>query len=170
MKYWIITDTHFSHKALHEYCGRPENVDSIIKDNIIKRVRNGDTLIHLGDVCIGNDKENNEWFSRLDGVKRVLVKGNHDHKSNQWYMDHGWTLACERFDIDMYGKKIAFTHAPIALDGYFDLNIHGHFHNTDHRRTDPKFNGILSGYNKLIALEYTGYAPLSLEGLTNKTY
>jgi calcineurin-like phosphoesterase family protein len=164
MKYLITTDTHFNHEILKKYCGRPENVDEIIRLKLTKAINKDDILIHLGDVCIGNDVENNEWFKTLP-CKKLLIKGNHDSKSNSWYISHGWDFVCDRMDIEIYGKRLSFTHAPIAWDGYFDLNIHGHFHNTDHRRFEPEFNKILSGYNKLIALENTNYEPVDLKSL-----
>lgn len=169
MKYWITTDTHLNHDILKKYCGRPDNVDEIIKSELLKSLKEGDTLIHLGDVCIGNDVENNEWFNTLKGIKKILVKGNHDSKSSSWYMSHGWDLVVERFDFTMFGKRIAFTHAPIAWDGYFDVNVHGHFHNSDHRRLEPEFQKVLSGYNKLIALEDTEYKPLELKSIVCPT-
>lgn len=159
MKYWLITDTHFSHKRLIDF-GRPEDFEEQLKNNMSKMIGEDDMLIHLGDVCIGNDIENNMWFSKY---KNVLVKGNHDHKSVNWYLNHGWDFVCKRFDFKMFGKRIAFTHQPEAWDGYFDLNIHGHFHDTDGRR-QPDFNeGTMSGYNKLLAVEYTDYKPVNLE-------
>jgi len=94
--------------------------------------------------------------------KTILVLGTHDNKTINFYLSNGWDFACERFDFKMFGKRIAFTHMPIAWDGYFDINLHGHFHNTDYRRNEPDFNKVISGYNKLISLEFTNYQPLNL--------
>ena len=158
MKIYVTTDTHFSHKQLIEY-GRPEDFEDKIKKGLLD-IKKIDLLIHLWDVCIWQDKINNNWFKNLD-CKRVLVKWNHDRKSNNWYMDNGWDLACERFDIDIFGKRLAFTHIPIVRDWYFDLNIHWHFHDTQNRH--PEDLERLSWYNKLLALEYTDYKPVKLQ-------
>lgn len=137
-------------------------MDEMIKSNLKSVVSKDDVLIHLGDVCIGSDKESNGFFGGLD-CRTVLVRGNHDKKSHKWYMENGWDLACDRFDLDIFGKKIAFTHIPVGWDGYFDMNIHGHFHNANHRRYEEDMKKTLNGYHKLLAVEYTDYQPVNLE-------
>lgn len=166
MNIWITTDTHFSHEKLIEF-GRPKDFETQIQQKLLKAVNPGDLLIHLGDVCMGHDETNNEWFNQLE-CKKYLIKGNHDNKSLTWYLQHGWDSVSERLDIKHFGKRIAFTHQPIAWDGYFDFNIHGHFHDTDGRRQPDYREDIMSGYNKLIALEYTDYEPVNLRKFLNQ--
>lgn len=127
-------------------------------------VNPGDILIHLGDICIGQDESWHKWLKDL-GCKLWLTRGNHDSKSNSWYLEHGWDMVCEYFSFEMFGKKILFSHYPMAWDGYYDINLHGHFHDTDHRRLEPHFMQIANGYQKLIALEKTGYQPILLKNL-----
>ncbi|MDD4601502.1 MAG: metallophosphoesterase [Negativicutes bacterium] len=161
MNIYLTTDTHFGHKKIIEY-GRPKDFEERIKKYLKNTIHSDDLLIHLGDVCIGNDIANNKWFKENLKCKTYLLRGNHDKKSLAWYMDNGWDVVADRIDIEMFGKKICFSHMPIAWDGYFDINIHGHFHDSDHRRLDPEFNKILCGYNKLLALEYTNYQSVNL--------
>jgi len=164
MKIWLTTDTHFNHDLLIEY-GRPKDFEEKTKSQLSRCVKQEDLLIHLGDVCIGNDVENNNWFKETLGCKTYLVRGNHDKKSFNWYLNNGWDVVVDRLDMTMFGKRLCFTHLPVAWDGYFDVNFHGHFHDTDHRRNEPEFNKILCGYNKLISLEKTNYQPVTLEKL-----
>lgn len=163
MKYWIITDTHFNHKQLIEY-GRPKDFEEKIKAYLIFLIKPEDVLIHLGDVCIGKDADSNQWFKAFLKCRTILVKGNHDNKSHNWYMNNGWDIACDRFDMKYGGKKIAFTHMPVGWDGYFDMNIHGHLHDTNSKR-NAEFD--LNGYNKLLALEHTNYQPVNLTKFIN---
>jgi len=165
MKIWLTTDTHFNHKKIIEY-GRPENFEELIWKGL-EVVKEEDMLIHLGDVCIGEDDKMNLHFNASINGKKILVLGNHDNKSIKYYLEHGWDFVCKRFDIKMFGKRIAFTHQPEAWDGYFDVNIHGHFHNTDGRRQPDFDEKIMSGYNKLLALEYTDYKPVLLGKFIN---
>jgi len=159
--YWIISDTHFSHKKMKEYCYRPDNFEEITKKSLLNLVKENDVLIHLGDVCIGNDIDNNNFFKQLKSYN-ILVLGNHDSKSINWYMKNGWDFVCSRFDIKKFGKKIAFTHRPIiTMDCYNDINIHGHLHNGIHRKDEF----ILKDYNKLFSLEKNNYKPILLEDL-----
>ncbi len=180
-KIWLITDTHLGHDAMVKYCGRPENHSEIILHNLTREgvVQSGDTLIHLGDICIGKDAEwHTKIMSVLGGVKTILVKGNHDGKSNAWYLEHGWNFVCENFTDTYFGQKITFSHIPI--EDIKNLNIHGHFHNTLHRllkkefvvegekeRNDKDFD--LDKYDKtiykLLAIENTEYKPVLLEEL-----
>jgi len=161
MKIYITTDTHLGHAKLIDYW-RPEDFENKIKKWLLE-IKEIDLLIHLWDVCIWNDIENNNWFKNIK-CKRVLVKWNHDNKSNTFYMQNWWDLVCERFDLKIFWKLICFTHIPVAWDWYFDINIHWHFHDTDWRRYWD-FSKILSWYNKLISMEYTNYKPFNLKTL-----
>ena len=89
---WTITDTHFDHHAMIKSCGRPENFDAIICRNWRERVKPQDTVIHLGD-CAWRP----EGMKRLLGLpgKKILVRGNHDDKSLEKYMEVGWDFACD---------------------------------------------------------------------------
>lgn len=162
MKIWIITDTHFGHEKLVQY-GRPVGFTEKILQNLYP-IQKGDVLIHLGDFCIGDDEGwHHDYFKTLPiGVKNWFIRGNHDHKSNSWYLDHGWNVVCEYLSLEMFGKKILFSHKPMAWDGEYDINIHGHFHDTDHRRFEGEFLKIKNGYQKLLALEKTNYQPVLL--------
>lgn len=158
MKTWLITDTHFGHDKMIEYCGRPKDFENLIFNNL-DNISADDILIHLGDFCIGNDEH---WHSIFDDITREcrkwLLRGNHDRKSNSWYMSHGWDWVGEKMSDIMFGKKIMYSHIPVVWDGFYEVNIHGHFHNSDHRLFKIK-----NGYQKLLALEYTNYKPVLLE-------
>ena len=54
MKFWVISDTHFNHDNLIEYCARPKDHGDRLKRALFT-IPDTDTLIHLGDVCIGGD-------------------------------------------------------------------------------------------------------------------
>jgi len=162
-----------------EYCGRPDNFEDIIKAELSNVVTRDDILIHLGDICIGRDKEKNTWFGTLP-CHKILVRGNHDKKSNRWYLVHGWDFVCEAFSDRLYDKNILFSHHPKNVDGY-DLNIHGHFHNSLPRLLRGEFvvdgeeecnrqdlHRLTEDKHKLIALENTDYRPVDLEKLLTK--
>lgn len=97
---WIITDTHFDHHAMIKSCGRPENFDSIICQNWQEKVKAQDTVIHLGD-CAWRP----EGMKRLLGLpgKKILVRGNHDDKSPEKYMEMGWDFACDSIVMKLGG-------------------------------------------------------------------
>ena len=162
MKIYLTTDTHLGHDRMTEYCGRVRGFESEILLHFRVMPRNS-ILIHLGDICIGEDEK---WHSVLElstmrCKRRILVRGNHDHKSDQWYLDHGWDFVCEQFTNDYFGKKILFSHKPMIVPADVDFNIHGHFHNSTHRT--PEFEDIYCEKHLLLAIENTDLKPVSLE-------
>jgi calcineurin-like phosphoesterase family protein len=162
MKYWLITDTHFGHDKLVEYCARPQGFEGKIMENLYKTLSDDDVLIHLGDFCMGNDGKWTEMFMKQKKSKKWLIKGNHDHKTNSWYLNHGWDFVGKSIKDKFFGKNILFSHIPQIDDGWYDLNIHGHFHNSDHRKHEKELVVIKNPKQKLLAIEYTNYQPVLL--------
>jgi calcineurin-like phosphoesterase family protein len=176
-KIWVISDTHFGHSKMTEYCGRPECFEQLIWLGL-QQIDEGDLLIHLGDIWIGSDAKWHAMFIQTLPCAKVLVLGNHDKKSNVWYRKHGWDLVMRTFSLGWRGKSCLFSHEPKNLLDY-DLNIFGHFHNNLPRLlrkewvtpTEEKRNGealkMLTPKHKLFALEFTDYKPMQLEDLFN---
>jgi len=165
MKIWIISDTHFGHDKLVELSGRPTNFTDLLLENL--RKVQGDIIIHLGDVCIGKDEDWHKAFmSRIPvGMKKILLRGNHDSKSDSWYLKHGWDFVCDEFSGHYFGKKILFSHYPLPKADY-NLNIHGHLHGNNHRHEEGGVE-IVEGYHIDIAPELYNYQPLLLQEVIN---
>ena len=174
---YLITDTHFNHKKMVEYCGRPENFDELIWASL-ESLPADCTLIHLGDICIGKDAEVHERIKKLP-YEKILVKGNHDKKSDKWYRERGWDKVVLEMTGHYEGKYMTFSHIPIAK--IKNMNIHGHFHNSLHRILEGKW--VVEGekerneeavkiYNpklhKLLAIEFTNYQAVSLKEFLDK--
>lgn len=136
-KIYIISDTHFNHEKITDFCDRPQDYEKRLFKSM-SRLTASDTLVHLGDVCIGNDKYVHRKYIQPLECKKILVKGNHDHKSHHWYMNNGWDFSCDSFDMVYMNMRIAFSHEPLAWNGLWELNIHGHFHDLMHRDYDNK--------------------------------
>jgi calcineurin-like phosphoesterase family protein len=164
MKYYITTDTHFGHQMLIDKGYRPECYEDKIHSELCAPDYE-DVIIHLGDICIGNDeKYNTELFNTVD-AKLILVRGNHDNKSDSWYYEQGWDFVCDLFILKKYGKTIVFSHEPLKqFKG--DINIHGHWHNNDHR-VEPDYKKWYGKRHKLLALEHTNYKPVELHKFIN---
>ena len=168
MKVYLVTDTHLGHDKMVEYCGRPENHSEIILEGL-KRIPLETILIHLGDVCIGRDEY---WHERIMNHTHqcgthILIRGNHDHKTDTWYLNRGWDFICEQFTNNYFGKKITFSHKPVEIAADVDLNIHGHFHNSAHEIQEPYLTRLLTPKHKLLAIENTGLKPVNLEKFIN---
>lgn len=164
MKVHIITDTHFGHEKLTEMGVRPPKFTEDIL-NKLGHLMPVDMLIHLGDFCIGNDAAWHEAFFKAlppGSMKKVLVRGNHDHKGNAWYLSHGWDFVCDSFRLKFNGKDIVFTHEPL-WPSVGDLNIHGHLHDNDHRLMGDMLNYYDQKYHRKLAIENTRYKAVDLD-------
>lgn len=166
MRYWITTDTHFGHSLLSKNKMRPDDFEDKILKCMYLNILSTDILIHLGDVAFSNE---HEWHNKLLNIKcnKWLLKGNHDKRSYTWYLDRGWNFVAETLSINLYGLNILFSHIPQKENG-FDINIHGHFHDTDFRKHEPEIADILTGKHYLLALEYNGYQLWNLEKIIKK--
>lgn len=160
--YYIITDTHFFHKKVVEYCFRPEDFqEKIIKG--LNQLGENDILIHLGDICVGRDKETSDIIKNIKCYKKILVRGNHDSKSSWYYMENGWDYVCDGLSLNYGNKRIYFSHKPILKNLNFDINIHGHFHNAPEERWDKDcLFGYDKKFHKLLVLEDNNYKPFLL--------
>lgn len=164
MKYWLIADTHFGHTNVIEYCGRPENYEDRLSHSL-SQIPENDTLIHLGDICIGNDAKHHEKYIQTLQCRKILVKGNHDRKSTNWYSEHGWDFVCDTFTLKAFGQTLIFSH--IQINDPQGLNIHGHSHNTMHHERDL-ISHKYSERHILIKCEHT-YRPIRLDKLMGKS-
>lgn len=166
-KIWLITDTHFGHDKMIEYCGRPKGHTELIGKNLLNTLKFEDTLIHLGDICVGRDEMHHaNWIQKLP-CKKILCRGNHDRKSNNWYLEHGWDFVCHSFSDRYFGKIVLFSHLPTQYNNDYDINIHGHLHTDVHRSHEAGLLAIKHEKQKLLAVEKTDYKPVLLEKFIN---
>lgn len=161
MIYWILTDTHFGHKQMMEYCNRPADFEARILKQVEHKVSKDDILIHLGDFCIGDDIHWHKQFMSVCAGKKWLIRGNHDHKSHSWYHRNGWDFVGSEARMRMFGENIILSHKPIAFqDDRLDyINVHGHHHNTKHHPEDE-----LDYRQRLVFIEHE-YTPINLRSI-----
>lgn len=165
MKIFAISDTHFNHQMLVEKGYRPADFVEQMCANLERA--SGDLLIHCGDFAIGGDEVAMGAFreSTKGFKKKILVRGNHDGKSDAWYMERGFDLVCESFVNTYFGKKIIFTHIPVRKTDAFDFNFHGHLHGKTHRQSDMDAALYDPTWHKDLAPEVHNYAPVNIQKL-----
>lgn len=166
MNTWIVSDTHFSHPNIIDFCSRPYNHEELMSRGMA-RIPESDVLIHLGDICMYQHTLTHAAFISPLKCKKILIRGNHDQQSISWYYKHGWDAVMDSMMLDIYGMSILFTHKPSIHADTFDLNIHGHFHNIN-RRNDPEFSGIELNKHYLVAMEHMNYQPITLKSVVKR--
>lgn len=150
-RYFVIADLHFGHEKIIDYCKRPfKNIFDMNKTlvkNWNKAVRKDDVVFVLGDVALRKNYVK-EYVPKLNG-KKILVKGNHDSASNEFYRQCGFK---EVSDYPILFDFCLMSHEPLPLSEttpYF--NFYGHVHN------DEKF--VDTETSKCVSVERIGYAP-----------
>lgn len=156
---WVISDTHFGHENIINYCNRPFKNLHEMHDYMITKwnsvVKDGDKVYHLGDVYFS---EKGRILDKLKGKKRLIL-GNHDDvKDNYTQKIFSKILMWRMFPE--FG--LLLTHVPV-YDKMFNQkimkNIHGHIHNNQYI-TDKRY--------KNVSVEVIDYTPINIEELRVK--
>lgn len=177
---YVISDTHFSHNNIIEYCDRPYKNTLEMNQDIIKKwnsvVTENDIVFHLGDVGFGLVEQLKPMIESLNGHK-FLLRGNHDVKRgvNSW-MNIGFekVYKCKEVTLkqlleDIYFitgytnnefsgnlEHLIFSHSPRQCSDEV-LNIHGHIHNV------PLDTTIYNQNNHIcVSVEMIDYTPKTL--------
>ena len=161
---WVISDTHFNHNNIIQYCGRPfanaELMNEVLVENWNSVVKPQDKVYHLGDVYMGGGflrEETVKLLKSLNGHKRLIL-GNHDNGKDQ--ILHS---CFEKIDVwRMFPEfGLLLTHIPVhesSLDrgmGVEMMNIHGHIHNKE-SPTENHYN---------VSVEKINYTPVNIGSL-----
>jgi calcineurin-like phosphoesterase family protein len=161
-KVYIWSDLHLGHGNVIRYCNRPfadvAEMNTALLHAWKSTVKNGDTIINLGDVSL---KLNKEYLAtviqRLPGYK-ILVMGNHDRKKPlRWWLDVGFNEVY--LHPVVYEGKYILSHTVVDMfkeSGF--INVHGHIHNLE--------SDISNCIN--VSVEKTEYKPVLLEDLVSK--
>lgn len=113
MKVFAISDQHYGHENIIKYCNRPytnaaENAMAMIEAHN-QTVGDDDLVIFVGDVSAS--AQGRRWIPKiipkLKG-RKILVRGNHDHLSEQQYIDAGFERVVEILKLNDF----LFCHFP----------------------------------------------------------
>lgn len=155
MKFFTIADLHLGHEAIITYCDRPfssvEEMNEALVRNWNNTVGKNDVVFVCGDVAL-KKSICKEMIPRLNG-RKILIMGNHDQGSTQFYRDCGFAEV-SRYPIVIKGFYI-FSHAPLQMMHTAPFfNYYGHVHN------DPMY--VDTENSKCISAERINYTPLEI--------
>ena|SRR3990172_7217076 len=163
MNIWVIADTHFNHKNITNLDNRPVDYKEQIVANWSRLVADTDIVIHLGDVIFSRQSELENILATLPGYK-VLTRGNHDHAKDAWYHRAGFSVVTQSYRLG----QLLFSHEPqCPLREDIRLNLHGHFHNDDHRREEYEDNEYYLNNQGRYKLVVPTVEPVLLSTLTS---
>lgn len=150
--FWIISDTHFGHKNIVKYAGRPDNHERLMRESWQSLVGEDDVVLHLGDIAFMKPDALAKIVAQLPG-HIVMLKGNHD-KGAKTYENMGIEFVRLSFRHVLHGRRILFSHYPLPeLVKGEAINIHGHIH----QKVMPAGKRC---YNACV--EHTNYSPVRL--------
>lgn len=138
---WFTSDTHYFHKNIIRYCGRPfssvETMNETMIANWNLHIAEDDEVFFIGDFSFGSREQTKEVFERLVGNKYLIV-GNHDkHHSKQWWTNLGFKAVEDYMNVFVGNMKVTLSHYPYndptnhrygALDSNTTPLLHGHVH------------------------------------------
>ena len=114
MTTFFISDTHFNHNKIIQYCKRPFKNALEMNERIIeewnKVVKENDLVYHLGDIGWGNMTP---ILKRLKG-KKFLIIGNHDKSLNRAALEQ---LVGNEYlkEINIDGQTIVMCHYSLQV-------------------------------------------------------
>ncbi len=166
---FIISDTHFGHHNIINFCNRPKNHEDIMIARWQHNVAEWDTILHLGDVAFGKPRDIYSWAEIIKGLpgRKMLIKGNHDH-SRSMKIYKGIFEVVDPFIQDFSGVRIYFSHYPDhPIKDQWDINIHGHIHNNPLMGEFSPVVDMEKIYEN-VSVEVTDYAPIRLSSILSK--
>ena len=130
MNKFFISDTHFGHEKIIEYCNRPfkdvDEMDYTIIRNWNQRIKKEDLIIINGDFVLdkskvaSNSRDYDYYYNQLNGHK-IFICGNHDYTNES-------KSIIESMVINYGGYRIYITHNPKFAKKEFKWNFCGHLH------------------------------------------
>lgn len=176
---FVISDTHFGHTNSWEKFklpnGKPlrpftstEEMDETMIERWNAKVKQQDTVYHLGDVVI--NKKYLHLVSRLNG-RKILVRGNHDIFGDDDYYNVGFE---QIHGVRVFVDKFILSHIPLHPDcvtDRFRVNVHGHLHSNEVTNGHDLYETMRTGKEVkridprylCVSVEHTNYEPLSFE-------
>jgi len=133
MSRFVVSDHHFGHANIIEYCDRPftsvGDMDTALLNRHFERVGPDDVVVHLGDVAM-DMRTGDDTIERMDAIGGdLLVQGNHDVGLDDGQAPFPVVNGC----VLTHGEYTFYcTHRPENVpDDWDGWVLHGHYHNND---------------------------------------
>jgi len=164
MAVYFSSDNHYFHANIIKYCSRPfrdvDEMNAAMVDNWNSVVKDEDVVFHLGDVSAGLRDRVDDFKALIGSLrgKKVLIRGNHDHQTDEWYVEAGFRSVHESLVLG----GVLMVHYPVheaisrKVDdsgwGVVEHVVHGHIHRCDVEDFEDHYN---------VAVDRHGFVPVS---------
>lgn len=167
MTIWFTSDTHYGHRRVIEYAGRPFTDVDMMNNEMIRRwderVKPGDLVYHLGDFALCEAGTATTIAKSLRGQK-YIVWGNHDKGLRKDAKFVGqWIWNRDLTQIEVEGQKIILCH--YAMKTWNQMHrgswqLYGHSHGS--LPDDP------ASLQLDVGVDCWDYAPVSFEQIKQR--
>ena len=178
---FFISDTHFGHSKIIDYCKRPfssiEEHDKTLIQNWNNVVGQDDTVFHLGDFAYGNSQFISNIIKRLNG-NIILIKGNHDLRNMNPTLYNIFSDAVYQARILIDKQTVYLNHFPFLCFEHGDINLYKDNYSIQlfgHVHSGPlTFSEDASRLNILLPTQYdvgvdnNNFTPISWTDVKNK--
>lgn len=155
---FFSSDFHFGHKNIIKYCGRPfrsvHEMNSVIIDNINRKIKKDDTFYILGDFCFGNPQK---YLQHINCKNIILIIGNHDSITNKGYPKNilikSFKEVHQFLMLNLNGVRLSLFHYPMESWHNKTIHLHGHSHNNSQKKKNRIDVGV----------DCHNFQPLSIE-------
>lgn len=186
-KLYFISDTHFSHFKICEYCDRPFSSRKEMDDSLIENWNNvvpeDGIVVHCGDFMLPHKvgfKEYWKYIKRLNGTI-YLTRGNHDRietgRYNESHPDVTGNMLQRNLPpklvvndfmkINVEGVSILACHYPL-LAYPTDYQVFGHIHSLFDGTCNGIDSDVVTRLRKTqydVGVDHNGYKPISYNEL-----
>lgn len=182
-----VSDTHFGHRNIIEYCDRPFHSVAEMDGRMARKLRAAEDrgrVFHLGDLTLDPPER---FFQRQgalfrDPSRHVLIAGNHDsvvgHRPAYAPLfgqvigtEETWKENQHLISDHARGRsyQLLLSHRPQKELGEADINLYGHHHNHYHQRPAnrhrPAPDWLRPARYINVSCELLDYRPRTLEEL-----
>ena len=178
---FFISDTHFGHSKIIDYCKRPfssiEEHDKTLIQNWNNTVGQDDTVFHLGDFAYGNSQFIANIIKQLNG-NIILIKGNHDLRNMNPTLYNIFSDVVYQARILIDKQTVYLNHFPFLCFDHGDINLYkdnysiqlfGHVHSGPLTSSkDVNRLNILFPTQYDVGVDNNNYTPISWTDVKNK--
>lgn len=172
---YFTSDQHFFDSDILVFADRPYENPELMNDALVEKfnakTRDASEIYILGDI-FGSKLPPNQFEASASVMIRLgikerpfhLMRGNHDHLSDEEYLKMGFRTVKDKFSyIKLGGIETMISHDPCMVQPRDTLAICGHIHTLFSENWQPLRNTFTIN----VSVEMRNYEPISEDEIMN---